>query len=119
MNQVDAMKAMVNEFSEYARAPSANMTKINLNQLITDVSGLYENSQAIITYELAEKMPDLLGDATMLRQLLHNLMQNAQDALDGQQSPAIRVKTTWDDTSIHLEVRDNGQGFAEHVFVNP
>ena len=119
VNQVDAMKAMVNEFSEYARAPSANMTKINLNQLITDVSGLYENSQAIITYELAEKMPDLLGDATMLRQLLHNLMQNAQDALDGQQSPAIRVKTTWDDTSIHLEVRDNGQGFAEHVLVNP
>ena len=55
----------------------------------------------------------------MLRQLLHNLMQNAQDALDGQQSPAIRVKTTWDDTSIHLEVRDNGQGFAEHVLVNP
>ena len=119
VNQVDAMKAMVNEFSEYARAPSANMTKINLNQLITDVSGLYENSQAIITYELAEKMPDLLGDATMLRQLLHNLMQNAQDALDGQQSPAIRVKTTWDDTSIQLEVRDNGQGFAEHVLVNP
>lgn len=49
VNQVGAMKSMVNEFSEYARAPSAHLTKINVNQLIKDVSGLYENSQAKIS----------------------------------------------------------------------
>lgn len=119
VNQVDAMKAMVNEFSEYARAPAANMTKINLNKLIQDVSGLYENSHAQITYDLAEKLPDLLGDATMLRQVLHNLMQNAQDALEGHATPEVTVKTHWDDMFVYLEVRDNGQGFAEKVLVNP
>ncbi|MCH9848713.1 MAG: HAMP domain-containing protein [Betaproteobacteria bacterium] len=119
VNQVDAMKAMVNEFSEYARAPAANMTKINLNKLIQDVSGLYENSHAKITYDLSEKLPDLLGDATMLRQVLHNLMQNAQDALEGHATPEVTVKTHWDDMLVYLEVSDNGQGFAEKVLVNP
>lgn len=120
VNQVGAMKAMVNEFSEYARAPSANLTKINVNQLITDVSGLYENSQATITYDLAPKMPDLFGDATMLRQVLHNLMQNAQDALLEQNSvkQAILVQTKWDEEAASIVVSDNGEGFPEHVLAH-
>jgi nitrogen fixation/metabolism regulation signal transduction histidine kinase len=118
VNQVGAMKSMVNEFSEYARAPSANLTKINVNQLIKDVSGLYENSRAKITYDLAPEMPDLMGDATMLRQVLHNLMQNAQDALIDKASPEIMVKTDWNKTAVSLVVRDNGQGFPDDVLIH-
>ena len=118
VNQVGALKTMVNEFSEYARAPSANLTKINVNQLIKDVSGLYENSKANITYDLTPGMPDLMGDATMLRQVLHNLMQNAQDALIEEVSPKIMVKTDWDKTSISLAVSDNGQGFPDNVLAH-
>ena len=92
VSQVDALKSMVNKFSEYARAPSASMKNIDLNQLIRDVSGLYEHSHADITYDLAKVMPDLLGDSTMLRQVLHNLMQNAQDALEGQVEPKSPLK---------------------------
>jgi nitrogen fixation/metabolism regulation signal transduction histidine kinase len=55
----------------------------------------------------------------MLRQVLHNLMQNAQDALEGTLEPEIRVKTNWDDSFVYLEVRDNGQGFTDNVLVNP
>jgi nitrogen fixation/metabolism regulation signal transduction histidine kinase len=118
VNQVGAMKAMVNEFSEYARAPSANLVKININQLIKDVSGLYENSQAKITYELESGVPELMGDPTMLRQVLHNLMQNAQDALIEQDSPEIIVKTRYDEKSVFLIVSDNGQGFPEDVLTH-
>ncbi|MGJ8618734.1 MAG: ATP-binding protein [Methylophilaceae bacterium] len=118
VNQVGAMKSMVNEFSEYARAPSAHLTKINVNQLIKDVSGLYENSQAKISYDLAPEMPDLMGDGTMLRQVLHNLMQNAQDALVGEDTPEIIVKTAWNDTEVMLLVSDNGQGFPEDVLAH-
>jgi nitrogen fixation/metabolism regulation signal transduction histidine kinase len=118
VNQVGAMKSMVNEFSEYARAPSAHLTKINVNQVIKDVSGLYENSQVKISYDLAPEMPDLMGDGTMLRQVLHNLMQNAQDALVGMESPEIIVKTTWNDTNVNLQVSDNGQGFPEDVLAH-
>lgn len=118
VNQVGAMKSMVNEFSEYAKAPSANLSKINLNKLIKDVSGLYENSRAKITYELAPEIPDLMGDATMLRQVLHNLMQNAQDALADETSPEIMVKTDWNNTAVILIVSDNGQGFPDDVLIH-
>ena len=142
VNQVSAMKTMVNEFSEYARAPSANLSRLNINSLIRDVSALYENARdessssenaahenngstlnnigntsVNIKYDLMPNMPDILGDATMLRQVLHNLMQNAQDALapvDGvieDKTPEILVHTSFNETSIKLIVKDNGQGF--------
>ena len=122
VNQVSAMKTMVNEFSEYARAPSANLSKLNLNKLIKDVSVLYENTstetvQAKITYNLAADMPDIKGDATMLRQVLHNLMQNAQDALKQADSPSILVQTSCDDANIKLIVKDNGQGFPADLLM--
>ena len=56
-------------------------------------------------------MPDTKGDATMLRQVLHNLMQNAQDALKLVEDPEILVQTTFDEAAIKLTVKDNGQGF--------
>ena len=116
VNQVSAMKTMVNEFSEYARAPSANLSQLSLNKLIKDVSALYENAsteseQAKIIYQLAVDLPDIKGDATMLRQVLHNLMQNAQDALKSVENPLVLVQSSFDDTNIKLIVQDNGQGF--------
>ena len=116
VNQVTAMKSMVNEFSEYARAPSAILSKINLNKLIKDVSALYEapredGTHVKITYNLSPNLPDTKGDATMLRQVLHNLMQNAQDALKQTQAAEILVQTSFDDAAVKLMVKDNGQGF--------
>lgn len=121
VNQVTAMKSMVNEFSEYARAPSAKLTKLNLNKLIQDVATLYEDakeisqtnerSQVPIKLDLIPNMPDMKGDTTMLRQILHNLMQNAQDALVGVENPQVLVQTTFDETAIKLRVIDNGHGF--------
>ena len=121
VNQVTALKSMVNEFSEYARAPSAILTKLNINKLIKDVSALYEGAKdeansddsvpIKISYSLMPNMPDMKGDATMLRQVLHNLMQNAQDALKQVENPEIQVQTTFDAALIKLTVKDNGQGF--------
>jgi nitrogen fixation/metabolism regulation signal transduction histidine kinase len=116
VNQVTAMKSMVNEFSEYARAPSAVLSKLNINKLIKDVSALYETAredgaQVNINYQLMPNMPDIKGDATMLRQVLHNLMQNAQDALKQTPNPEILVQTSFDEAAIKLVVKDNGQGF--------
>ncbi len=123
VNQVTAMKGMVNEFSEYARAPSAILSKLNINKLIKDVSALYEgnsdnNEQAKITYHLMPDMPDIRGDATMLRQVLHNLMQNAQDALKQTPNPEILVETSFDETAIKLSVKDNGQGFPPDLLAH-
>jgi nitrogen fixation/metabolism regulation signal transduction histidine kinase len=89
-----------------------------LNKLIQDVSSLYETSKINITYDLVPEMPDILGDGTMLRQVLHNLMQNAQDALTDQDAPEILVKTDWDKAWVKLIVSDNGQGFPENVLAH-
>ncbi len=123
VNQVTALKSMVNEFSEYARAPSAKLIKLNINKLIKDVSALYEgvqedSAQIKITFSLMPDMPDIKGDATMLRQVLHNLMQNAQDALKQIETPEILVQTTFDESAIKLSVKDNGQGFPPDLLAH-
>ena len=121
VNQVSAMKAMVNEFSEYARAPAAHLSKLNLNRLINDVTTLYSNegtnteASAAIHLKLAPNLPEILGDANMLRQVLHNLLQNAQDSLQGKVDATITIETAQLASDLKLIVSDNGQGFPVDV----
>jgi nitrogen fixation/metabolism regulation signal transduction histidine kinase len=109
--QVDAMKTMVNEFSEYARAPVLNLVNLDFNALVRDVLELYQPIGISLEVALTEQSLNVLGDATMLRQVLHNLLQNAQDALDGVKSPKIEVATMINANQIQLSVADNGAGF--------
>lgn len=111
VNQVDAMKTMVNEFSEYARAPAVNFSDVDLNHLVLEVLDLYELEAISIDLNLAPKLSLILGDANMLRQVLHNLLQNSQDALDGQAGAKILVSTSQQAGNILLTVEDNGTGF--------
>ncbi len=111
VSQVSAMKTMVNEFSEYARAPTLNLAEVNLNTLIEDVLALYETMGVAITTKLDPALPTVLGDATMLRQVLHNLLQNAQDALEGRPNQTITVSSAMQKDKVKLSVIDNGEGF--------
>ena len=113
--QVDAMKTMVNEFSEYARAPVVNLTHLDFNKLVQDVLELYEPPGIRLKVNLADQALDVLGDATMLRQVLHNLLQNAQDALDGVKAPRIEVATLKKANQVYLMVTDNGAGFPIEI----
>lgn len=119
VNQVDAMKQMVNEFSEYARSPAANLAKLDLNALVQEVVSLYEGEneqhKGVISVSLKANPGLMMGDATMLRQVIHNLLQNAQDALKTNALPKITVKTDIDQTMLLLSVEDNGSGFPEEV----
>lgn len=115
VSQVGAMKTMVNAFSEYARAPAAAMEEIDFNGLIKDVLGLYESSGAHIEARLDPVLPSLLGDPTLLRQVLHNLLKNAQDALGGRPQPHINISTVTKGAEIKLCVQDNGEGFAKEI----
>jgi len=111
VSQVDALKNMVNEFSEYARAPALNLSKLDFNQLVREVLALYEPHGIPLETELQKGLPKVTGDATMLRQVLHNLLKNAQDALEGREKPLIRVKSAYENGMVSLEVSDNGPGF--------
>ena len=119
VDQVDAMKRLVNEFRDYARLPAAELKPVDLNSLITDVIQLYSLDNAIVPVqaELDPDAPLIRGDAQQLRQVIHNLVQNAQDAQEGAAQALVSIKTDYSALSsrVRLSVRDNGSGFPEHI----
>ena len=78
VNQVSALKGMVDAFAEYARSPRLKPERLDLNQLAREVLGLYETAGARIEADLANGLPPVNSDATLLRQVLHNLLRNSQ-----------------------------------------
>ena len=119
VNQVAALKAMVDDFRDYARLPAPEPAPLDLNELVRQVLALYENSTVPIAKHLAEPLPPVWADGAQIRQVIHNLVQNAQDALEHQgergSSPAIEVRTELAGDRIRLAVSDNGGGFPEEL----
>ena len=116
VNQVDAMKTMVNEFSEYARAPKLNLESTDINETIIEISHLFENSGIKITTNLLKGLPKIKVDANMMRQVLINLIQNAQDAMvSNTKKPSIKINTNKYKNYLVLSIEDNGPGFSEDI----
>jgi nitrogen fixation/metabolism regulation signal transduction histidine kinase len=126
VEQVDAMKRLVNDFRDYARLPAAVLQPVDLNLLVADVMHLYESTEVPIQLELDAQIPRVLGDAEQLRQVLHNLLQNAQDASeqsllalsqapDADSSIVLRTQLLPNSGRVRLSVLDHGGGFAEHI----
>lgn len=123
VDQVDAMKRLVNEFRDYARLPAAELKSLDLNGLVREVLSLYvhDHAQARVEANLDAQCPPILGDAQQLRQVLHNLLQNAQDASEsaareGEPQPVV-VKTQWLEASsrVRLSMVDSGTGFPDNI----
>ncbi|WP_019702357.1 sensor histidine kinase [Paracidovorax oryzae] len=125
VEQVDGMKRLVNEFRDYARLPAAELQRLDMNALVTDVLHLYgaENATVPVEPELDPRCPAIAGDAQQLRQVIHNLLQNAQDASEqrareqGVAPAPVRIATRWSETSrrVRLTVSDAGPGFPAHI----
>ena len=116
VNQVDAMKTMVNEFSEYARAPKLNLELTDINKTIKEISHLFENSGIKITTTLLKGLPKIKVDINMMRQVLINLIQNAQDAMiNNTKKPSIKINTNKYKNYLILSIVDNGPGFSADI----
>lgn len=120
VDQVDAMKRLVNEFRDFARLPNAELKPLNLNDIVLAVTGLYEADLAQkIECALQSDCPVIAGDGEQLRQVLHNLLQNAMDAQEenGARGARVRVATQWmpNTKKVKLLVQDQGPGFPEHI----
>ncbi|MDO8773964.1 MAG: ATP-binding protein [Burkholderiaceae bacterium] len=127
VEQVEAMKRLVNEFRDYARLPAAELKLLDLNTLALDILQLYGADEAnsrpaqhgpvTILTELDPKCPRIMGDAQQLRQVIHNLLQNAVDATDNSDIKNVVLATQWnaDSQRVRLVVRDSGAGFPEHI----
>jgi nitrogen fixation/metabolism regulation signal transduction histidine kinase len=115
VSQVGAMKNMVSDFANYARGPALKLSRLDVHKLIKEVLGLYETNVILIVLKLDAVRSEVNGDATRLRQVIHNLLQNAQDALHGIAQPQITLHTETQNGEIRLRVKDNGTGFPESV----
>lgn len=125
VDQVAAMLRLVNEFRDYARLPAAELQPLDLNALVMELMQLYgeENAQVPVRAKLDPSAPCIAGDAQQLRQVIHNLVQNAQDATLQQAEslgvtpPAVEITIQWVESSkrVRLTVSDSGTGFAAHI----
>ncbi|MDP5238480.1 ATP-binding protein [Uliginosibacterium sp. 31-16] len=115
VNQVEAMKNLVNGFRDYARLPPPQLARVDLNALLREILVLYEGSPVPISAELASDLPFVQADASQLRQVIHNLLQNAQDAVAEHAPANISVLTRLDGKRVELLVRDSGTGFPAAI----
>ncbi|MCF8183416.1 MAG: HAMP domain-containing protein [Polynucleobacter sp.] len=118
VNQVEAMKNMVNDFRDYARTPLPQLASVNLEALIGEILGLYENSQvpvAVLPEPTFAALPPIMADANQLRQVLHNVLTNAQDALADAENAHITIATAQDGARARLTIKDNGPGFPPQI----
>jgi PAS domain S-box-containing protein len=115
VSQVGAMKNMVADFADYARAPAPKFTLLDMHQLLNEVMGLYEANSSPITLQLNAGRSWLNGDPTRLRQIVHNLLHNAHDALQQVEHPQIVLATANTPSEFILTVHDNGSGIQENV----
>jgi PAS domain S-box-containing protein len=119
--QVDAMKQMVNAFSEYARAPDLQFTRFDLNQLITEVVDLYraQDSSAVVKLLLEPNLPEISADRVRIRQILNNLVTNSFEALEGKLDGGIEIETQLAEDAgkpvVSILVTDNGPGFQRDL----
>jgi len=119
VDQVDALQRLVNEFRDFGRLPQARLQSLDLNDLLNEMMPLYDNINAVVpvSWQLQAGLPPILGDAAQLRQVVHNLIQNAQDACAHVSLAHVEVRTEMRPQSqrVRLSIQDNGTGFSEAV----
>jgi nitrogen fixation/metabolism regulation signal transduction histidine kinase len=120
VQQVEAMRDMVNAFSDYARAPDVSLTTFDLNALIREVAELYQTTQRPeLRLVLDSGIPLIEADRGRLRQLLHNLIRNACEALEDTQGGLVELATQCRDRlggeMAEIRVEDNGPGIAPEL----
>jgi nitrogen fixation/metabolism regulation signal transduction histidine kinase len=124
VTQVEAMKKMANDFRDYARTPTPVLAAIDVNALVREVLHLYEAATPRVEAALADGLPPVSADANQLRQVLHNLIKNAAEALAEHgaspslfpgEGPRILVATRAEERRVVLVVADNGPGFPSQI----
>ena len=121
IQQVGTLKEMVKAFSDYARMPNIQLQRTDLNTVINEVSDLYRNNDSgcKIKLDLDASAPAIEADDGRLRQLLHNLIKNAIEAMHEQPKPILKIQTTCMKKEackfIEIRVRDNGSGIPDDL----
>jgi len=121
IQQVDAMKEMVNEFRDYASTPEPVLEKCDLNALVKEVADLYTDFRPGIQVQLDldKRLPEVIVDAGRIRQVLHNLIKNGFEALKAEPRGVLNIATQKFSSAqgdyVELRVSDSGHGISEDM----
>lgn len=118
VKQVAALKEMVEAFRNYARAPSLNLEKQDLNGLVSEVLVLYEAGACKFNARLSADALPIAADTTAMRQVLHNLFKNAAEAAESDEAPQVNVETGREGGQVFLTVCNNGKSFSKEMLHN-
>jgi nitrogen fixation/metabolism regulation signal transduction histidine kinase len=119
VSQVAAMKSMVDDFAVYARKPRpGQMQGVDLVALLLDVLALYDNLRPHIALALPDVPVIIQGEPTRLRQVFHNLLQNAVDAQADVEDPRFGISLSVADGEAALAFSDHGPGFDDEVIAH-
>ncbi|MCL2590772.1 MAG: ATP-binding protein [Betaproteobacteria bacterium] len=115
VNQVEAVKNLVNAFRDYARLPAPILAPLDLGELLHEILVLYENTSAKVVLQIPIDLPKVMGDASQIRQIVHNMLQNALDALTDRDNAEIVLTAHGEGDWVLLSCQDNGPGFPPEV----
>jgi len=115
IKQVNALKLMVNEFTEYARPPQIKKDNVNLRTLIEEVVDLYNDRKFSIELDMPKSLPAIEADENKLRQVLVNLFDNSKDAISLKKQARLLISIRKKNKNIVLKIEDNGKGISDEI----
>ncbi|MFV3408551.1 sensor histidine kinase [Bdellovibrio bacteriovorus] len=114
VKQVDGLKNLVNEFSNFARLPQARPVVANLNSVVEESLGLYRQAHPQIDFEFSKdlELPDFKFDPDQIKRVLVNLVDNSVSAVAKESQPSVKITTRYDKDikTVRMTVADNGEG---------
>ncbi len=125
VSQVEALRALVDAFGDYAQGPQMVRTPIALDQLIKEVVALYQHEDQRVRFrlKLISGPPGLAGDSGQIRQLLHNLIVNSSEAVKKDQQAEVYIRTRLINQAgkkwLEMELSDRGPGYPGMVLEKP
>ncbi len=122
VQQVEAMKSMVNAFTDYARSPAQKPEEFDFNQMLEAISVLYHenNAEVNLQLDLEKGLPAILADGVRLRQLVHNLIKNSLETIEERGWIKLQTRSHWEKGRHFVEfvVEDSGDGIADDIVEN-
>ena len=118
VNQVAAMKDMVEAFRNYAKAPKLKLERIALNVLAAELLVLYEGSNCTFEADFSNIEAVVEADAGAMRQVLHNILKNGAEAAAADEQPKVFIQTAVQDEKVALNICNNGKSFSEDMLLH-
>lgn len=117
INQVEDLRVLVNEFSNFARMPASNPSLNNLNELLKEVLALYSDgsSDVVFTCDLSLDVPLLEIDKDQMKRVFINLIDNAAASIEGRGTVSVNSRYNKELDMVFIVVSDTGTGIPEET----